>query len=96
MSSMTIEISELRSMYDEKVKALAEFLKSKLKAKIELADRDVIIKFEEKERVPSRNYLRVLLRKFLYKAELREEFRVISSPERTLVIKERKLVKEAE
>lgn len=96
MSSMTIDVSDLRNMYSEKVRELAEFLEAKLKAKIDVADREVTVKFEEREKVPSRDYLRVLLRKFLHRTELREEFRVISGLEKVLVIKERKWVKASE
>jgi hypothetical protein len=38
----------------------------------------------------------VLLKKYLHKAELKEDFRVIAGPENTLIVKERKLAGEAE
>jgi hypothetical protein len=63
-----------------------------LKTKIDVADREITISPTDKGAVASRDYLRVLLRKFLHKEELKEEFRIIAGKENTLVIKERKLV----
>jgi len=92
LSSMTVEISELSSRYKERVKELAEFLESKLGLKIDVSDREVRVASEK--RAVSRGYMRVLLRKFLHRADLKEEFRVVSGPEGALVIKERKLITE--
>jgi len=91
LPSIVIEISELRSRYEEKVKALSEFLGNKLRVKIDISERGLRV---ESEKAIPRDYLRVLLRKFLHREDLKEEFRVISSPEGTLVIKERKLISE--
>jgi hypothetical protein len=63
-----------------------------LKTKIDVADREITIKPTEKGAVASKDYLRVLLRKFLHKEELKEEFRVIAGKESSLVIKERKMI----
>ena len=90
LSTVVIEISELRSRYAETVKELVEFLESKLGVKVDVSDREV--KVESEKGTVSRDYLRVLLRKFLHREDLREEFRVISGPEKTLVIKERKII----
>jgi len=92
LSSIVIEISELRSRYKETVKKLAEFLESKLGVKIDVSDRELRAKFEKG--AVSRAYLRVLLRKFLHREDLKEEFRVISGSEGALVIKERKFISE--
>jgi len=94
LPSITVEISELRSRYAETIKELAEFLESKLGVKVDVSDREVRVE-SEKGAVP-RDYLRVLLRKFLHRKDLKEEFRVISGSEGALVIKERKLVTEEE
>jgi len=94
MSTTKIDIAELRDRYSEEVKKLSEFLEEKLKTKTELADREITLKPEEKGAIPSKDYLRVLLRKFLHKEDLKEEFRVIAGKENVLVIKERKLVSE--
>ena len=92
MASTKIDIGELRDKYGEEIKKLNEFLEGKLKTKIDVVDREIILKPTEKGVVASKDYLRVLLRKFLHKKELKEEFRIIAGKENTLVIKERKLV----
>jgi hypothetical protein len=92
LASTKIDIGELREKYGEEIKKLSEFLEGKLKTKIDVADREITLKPTEKGVVASKDYLRVLLRKFLHKEELKEEFRIIAGKENTLVIKERKLV----
>jgi len=96
MSTIKIDVAELRGRYSDEVKKLAEFLEERLKTKPDVADREITLKPEEKGPIVSRDYLRVLLRKFLHKEDLREEFRVISGKENVLMIKERKLVSEFE
>ncbi|KPV62358.1 MAG: hypothetical protein AOA65_1897 [Candidatus Bathyarchaeota archaeon BA1] len=92
MQSLIIEISELRDRDgDQKVKDLTDFLKDRVKAKINVSGTGITLRYEE-GRAPSKAYLRVLLRKFLHKAELKEQFRVISGKENTFIIKERKRV----
>ena len=92
LSNPKIDIGELRDKYGDEIKKLSEFLEGKMKTKIDMADREITIKPTAKGTVASKDYLRVLLRKFLHKEELKEEFRVIAGKENTLVIKERKLV----
>jgi len=94
LSSIVVDISELRSAYGEEIEKLQEFLKEKTKAKIDVADREMTLKPAEKSEMPSRDYMRVLLKKYLHKAELREEFRVIAGKENMLIIKGRKLAEE--
>jgi hypothetical protein len=92
MSEMRVDISELKSEGSDLIKELAEFLKEKTKVEVETATNEIIVKGEEK--VIPKKYLRVLLRKFLHKTELKDYFRVISSKENTLTIKERKISEE--
>jgi len=92
LASTKIDIGEMRDKYGEEIKKLSEFLEGKLKTKIDVVDREIILKPAAKGVVASKDYLRVLLRKFLHKEELKEEFRIIAGKENTLVIKERKLV----
>jgi hypothetical protein len=92
LASTKIDIGELRDKYGGEIKKLSEFLEGKLKTKIDVVDREITLKPTAKGAVASKDYLRVLLRKFLHKAELKEEFRIIAGKENTLVIKERKLV----
>ena len=89
---MMVDISELKSEGSDLIKELAEFLKEKTKVEVETATNEIIVKGEEK--VIPKKYLRVLLRKFLHKTELKDYFRVISSKENTLTIKERKISEE--
>jgi len=91
-----IDISELRSAESEQIKELEKFLKDKVKAEIDVADREITLKPAEKGEMPKKDYIRVLLKKFLHKAELREDFRVIAGKENTLIIKERKIAAQAE
>lgn len=92
MSEMRVDISELKSEGSDLIKELVEFLGEKTKVEVERATDEIVVKGEEKN--VSRSYLRVLLRKFLHKQELKEYFRVIGGKENTLVIKERKISKE--
>jgi len=98
VSTIKIDIAELRDKHGDEIKKLTEFLEEKLKMKTDVADREITLKPEEKEKgaVASKDYLRVLLRKFLHKEDLKEEFRVIAGKENILVIKKRKLVSESE
>jgi len=89
---MRVDISELKSEGSDVIKGLIEFLEEKTKAEVERATDEIVVKGEGKN--VSRSYLRVLLRKFLHKQELKEYFRVISGKENTWVIKERKISEE--
>jgi len=96
LSSIIVDVSELRSAYSEEVEELKKFLKDRIRAKIDVADREIKLEPEEKGDVLRKDYLRVLLKKYLHKADLREEFRVIAGKENTLIIKSRKFAEEAE
>jgi hypothetical protein len=87
-----INISELKSEGSDLIKELAKFLKEKTEAEVETATSEIIVKGEEKA-VP-RKHLRLLLRKFLHKNELRNYFRVIGGRENTLIFKGRKISEE--
>jgi primosomal protein N'' len=93
---MVIDISELRKMDSEEVGELEKFLKEKLKADVKATDREITVKSEKKDEPLKRDHLRVLLKKYLHKAELKEDFRVIAGPENTLIVKERKLAGQTE
>jgi len=92
MAETRIDISELKKEGGDLIKELAEFLKEKTQAEVETATNEVIVKSEEKS--VSRKYLRVLLRKFLHKNELKDYFRVISGKENSLIVKEKKIAEE--
>jgi hypothetical protein len=94
MSTVTIQTSELRGKNAEKIEDLVEFLKDRVNAKIDVASNEITINYEKVKERPPKTYVRVLLRKFLHKAELKEQFRVISGKENVFIIKERKSVEE--
>ena len=86
-----IEVSELRDMDNKKVKDLAEFLEGKVKAKVDIVTDEITINYKEnKGKIPPKTRLRVILRKFLHKAGLKERFRVISGGENVFIVKEKK------
>lgn len=89
MVEIKIDISELKAEGDEVIKELADFLQEKTAANVETATNEITIKAEEKE-IP-KQYVRVLLRKFLHKIELKDYFRVIGGKENTLIVKEKKI-----
>jgi len=90
MPTFTIKISELRGKDDESVNDLAKILESKVDGKINVTGSEITLNYENKGKMPTKAYLRVLLRKFLHKAELKEDFRVISEKENVFILKERK------
>lgn len=94
MAETRIDISELKSEGSDLIKELTTFLKEKTNAKVETGTAELVVKGEEE--AVSRGYLRVLLRKFLHKKELKEYFRVIGGKENTLVVKGKKVPEEEE
>jgi hypothetical protein len=92
MAETRINISELKSEGSDIIKDLTEFLKEKTKAEVEATTDTIIVKGEGKN--VSRTHLRVLLKKFLHKNELKDYFRVIGAKENTLMVKEKKTAEE--
>jgi len=92
MVEIKINISEFKSEGDEVIKELTEFLKEKTKAEIDTATDSITVKGEEK--TVSKKYLRVVLRKFLHKIELKDYFRVIGGEENALIVKKKKIAEE--
>ena len=93
MSITVVNVSELRSFDGESVKDLADFLEKRLDGTVTVAKKEVTIAFEEGKEA-SRSCLRLLLRKFLHQADLKEELRVISGGENSFTIQERKVYSE--
>ena len=89
---MKIDASELKGEGSEIIKELADFLKEKTSAEVTTESKRVTVKGEGE--AVSKKYLRVLLKKFLHKKELKNSFRVIADEENTLKVKERKLPEE--
>lgn len=94
MVEARIDVSKLKAEGDEVVKDLADFLREKTGAEIETLTNEMVVKTEEKDL--SKQYLRVLLRKYLHKTGLKDYYRVIGGKENTLTIKERKISVEEE
>ena len=92
MVEMRVNISELKSEGSDLIKELVELLEERIKVEVETATDEIILKSEEE--AISRRYLRVLLRKFLHRTELKDYFRVISGGENTWVVREKKIVEE--
>jgi hypothetical protein len=94
MSETRININELKNEGGDVIKDLTTFLKEKTNAEVEAGVDELVIKAEETK--VSRTYLRVLLKKFLHKKELKDYFRVIGGKENTLIVKGRKAHEEEE
>jgi hypothetical protein len=92
MTEIRVNISELNREGSDVVKELVEFLKEKTQVEVETLADEIAVKGDGK--TVSKSYLRVLLRKFLHKQELKEYFRVIGAKEDTLIVKERKIAEE--
>lgn len=91
MTEIKVDISELKSEGSDVIKELTDYVKEKTKAEIETATDKIVVKGEGK--TASKNYVRVVLRKYLHKTELKKYFKVLGCKENTFVIKE---IKEAE
>lgn len=89
MSTVVVDVSELQSFDDECVKLLSDFLESRLEANVVASKKEVTMEFEEGKEA-SRSFLRLLLRKFLHKEALKEDFRVISGGINSFIVKEKK------
>ena len=92
MVDVVVDASELKDEGKEVVQALADFMKEKTGAEVTENSNKVTVKGEGK--AVSKKYLKVLVKKFLHKQELKEYYRVISGDEETLKVKERKLYEE--
>jgi len=98
MTKITIDINDLRSKTgNEAVEDLTAFLKEKLGTEIDVSTSELSLDTEKaKAKKVSRVYMRVLLKKFLHRTELKEDYHVIAGKENSLVIKETKIPKEEE
>jgi hypothetical protein len=89
---IVVDASELKDEGKDVVRALVGFVKEKTGGEVTEDSNKLTVKGEGK--AFSRKYLRVLVKKFLHKQELKEYYRVISGEEDTLKVKERKLYEE--
>ena len=93
MSTVVVNVSELQNFEGDAVQELVDFLESKLESKIVSSKKEVTLEFEEGKDA-TRSCLRLLLKKFLHRAALREDFRVISGGENSFILKEKKVFSE--
>jgi hypothetical protein len=91
-----IDISELKSEGSEIIKELTTFLEEKTKAKAEIGTSEITLRTEDEREAISRTQLRVLLRKFLHRNELKDYYRVIGGKDNAFVVKEKKVPEEEE
>lgn len=94
MTEIVIDASELKGERNEAIQALADFVKEKTNAEVTADGLKLTVKGEGA--AVSKKYLRVVVKKFLHKRDLKEGFRVISDSEEenTLKVKERKTYEE--
>lgn len=94
MVEIEVDTSEFKSEGSDVIKELADMLKEKTKAEVETKTNSIEIKGEEK--TLTKSYVRVLLRKFLHKKELKKYFRVLLEKENVLKVKAIKGAEEEE
>lgn len=94
MNEVKINISELKSEGGDITKELAEFIKEKTKADVKTGADEITVRVDETT-VP-RTHLRVLLKKFLHRQNLKEDFRIIGGKESALIVKKIKIKEEEE
>ena len=97
MSTKTVEMKvnaeDLKGEEEPKlVEKLSDFLKEKTGGDVTSDGKVLTVKGEGE--ALSKKYIRVTLKKFLHKHELKETFRIIGNEETTLTIKMRKLAEE--
>jgi hypothetical protein len=89
-----VDASELKREKGDVVKELADFLKEKTSADVTTESKEVTVKGEGE--AVSKKYVKVLLKKFLHKQALKENYRVIMDADDVLKVKERRLYEEEE
>ncbi|MDH7564426.1 MAG: 60S ribosomal protein L22 [Candidatus Bathyarchaeota archaeon] len=94
MPELKVDISELKKEGGEVVKELSAFIEERTKAEVETGLDEISVKGEGKN--VSKDYLRVLLRKFLHQTELKPYYKVLGGKENTWKIKEKKIEEEEE
>lgn len=82
-----VNLSELKGEGKEVIDELLEFIKVRLGVNPEVSSDAMKLEGEK----CTKEYMRVLLRKFLHKSGLKPDYRVISGGDDVLIIKERKI-----
>ncbi len=94
MVEIKVDTSEFKGEGSDVIKELADMLKEKTNAEINTTSSGIEIK--SKENTVTKAYVRVLLRKFLHKKELKKYFRVLIEKENVLKLKAIKGAEEEE
>jgi hypothetical protein len=89
-----VDASELKKEKGDAVKELADFLKEKTSADVTTESKEVTVKGEGE--AVSKKYVKVLLKKFLHKEKLKENYRVIMNEDNVLKVKERRIYEDQE
>ena len=89
-----VDASELKREKGDILKDLADFLKEKTSADIATESKEVTVKGEGE--AVTKKYVKVLLKKFLHKQALKENYRVIMDEDNVLKVKERRLYEDQE
>jgi hypothetical protein len=95
MAETKIDISDLKNEGTDIVRELTTFLEEKTNAKVEAGTTEITVRVEGEVAV-SRTYLRVLLRKFLHRKEIKDLYRVIGGKDNTFIVKEKRMAEEEE
>ena len=87
-----VDASELKREKGDLIKSLEAFLKEKTSADVATASEMVTVSGEGD--AVTKKYVKVLLKKFLHKQELKETYRVIMDKNDVLKVKERRMYEE--
>jgi hypothetical protein len=90
LSEIVIQANDLKYEGEKKIEELAKFLEDKLGVSVEAGGGQLRMRFEEQEQPPRRDYLRLVLRKYLHQSDLKGRFRVISGKEGSYMIKQKR------
>ncbi len=94
MVEIKVDTSEFKSEGSDVIKELADMLREKTRAEVNTTSTVIEIKSDESK--VTKAYVRVLLRKFLHKKELKKYFRVLIEKENVLKLKAIKGAEEEE
>ena len=92
MVETRIDISELKIEKGDITKKLADFLKEKTSADVDIEGKKLTVRGEGE--AAGKKYAKVLIKKFLHQNGLKETYRVIMDKDDTLKVKERRLYEE--
>lgn len=96
MTETKISVTDLKKEGSDVIKDLTTFLEERTKAKVESGTDEITLADADEKEPISRTHLRVLLRKFLHRKELKEYYRVTGGKDNSLIIKEKKIAEEEE